>query len=248
MIEIDRLHQGWGIETLHQEHPKISAIVTKDSELRLEGRIECRVSGFGHENIPIEYKVRILVPKGFPRAIPTVFEIGGKIAPDYHKLENGSLCLGAPIILKSLLLQHPTLVGFINYQLIPYLFNHHVYVKTGSCPVGELPHGTSGLIEDYARILNVSSTNECIAMLRLLGTKKRLANKQACPCRSGRRVGRCHNNILNPMRRLLGRREFKYEAAKLIEDLNQEKAITRKIAHHNLYSQSNPPTEDVAVD
>ena len=44
--------------------------------------------------------------------------------------------------------------------------------------------------------------------VRLTAMRKRHANKQACPCGSGRRLGRCHHRRINTLREQLGRRWF----------------------------------------
>jgi hypothetical protein len=123
-----------------------------------------------------------------------------------------------------LLADAPTITGFIDKCLIPYLYGYSYFEKHGYLPFGELAHGGHGIIDDYKRLFNVASIEMCASMLLLIGQKRRIANKQRCPCGSGMRLGRCHNRIANRMRVKLGRRWCSKEAAWLIDEYIEQSA------------------------
>jgi len=96
------------------------------------------------------YRIELRVPAGFPTAVPTVLETGGRILKTYHKLTDGSLCLAAPTELRLKLGPASTLSGFVERFVIPYLFGYSHYAKTGVAPFGELEHGREGLRQHLA--------------------------------------------------------------------------------------------------
>jgi len=62
----------------------------------VSGDLHFRVRGPAHELIEDTYAVRIRLPQHFPRDLPTAWETVGRIPNDSHKMDDGSLCLGAP--------------------------------------------------------------------------------------------------------------------------------------------------------
>lgn len=59
-------------------------------------------------------------------------------------------------------------------------------------------------MQDLAGLLQVELA-EAIPYCVLASMPRRRANKQPCPCRSGRKLGRCHNRKVNALRELVGR-------------------------------------------
>ena len=70
------------------------------------------------------YSLTIEFPKAFPKDIPVVTEFGKKIPRngDYHVNGDGTLCLGSPLRLLLSMSKTPTVNGFVEYCLVPYLF------------------------------------------------------------------------------------------------------------------------------
>jgi hypothetical protein len=160
------------------------------------------------------------VPENFPREVPKVTEIGGRIPrkPTYHvNGHDGSLCLGSPLRLLLLVSQKPTLTGFAERCLVPYLFAVSRKLKTGGpLAFGELEHGVPGALGDYQRLFGVGTPAQTLETIRLLGKKKRLANKLPCPCGCRRRLGKCNfRNRLISFRALAGRPWYRVEFQQL---------------------------------
>jgi hypothetical protein len=175
----------------------------------LAGTLAFVADGPGGNRISDEYHVRLTVPRRFPAGIPNVWETAGRIPPDYHKLNDGTLCLGAPTTIQLLVYRHPSLLGFVEQCLIPYLYGRSYYEMHGTMPFGELDHGAKGLRQDLAALFGTSDHRAVHAFVRLAGMKRRLANKQPCPCASGQRIGRCHHRTINRLREQLGRLWFR---------------------------------------
>jgi hypothetical protein len=60
-------------------------------------------------------------------------------------------------------------------------------------------------VSDVRRLFHLPQGTDAGEFLRLASLKRRHANKRPCPCRSGRRVGRCHRAVVHEARRRLGR-------------------------------------------
>lgn len=159
------------------------------------------------------FTLKILIPPGFPKDLPTVFETAGKIPRngDFHVNPNGSLCLGSPLRLLWKLSRTPTLCGYAETCLVPYLFAvSHKLRNGGAMPFDELAHGTPGELADYADMFGLQSAEQAKRALEMLGMKKRRANKLPCPCGCGKRLGKCRfNERLKEFRALASRTWFR---------------------------------------
>lgn len=152
------------------------------------------------------YKLEIFVPSNFPQAIPVVTETGGKIRRDgnFHVNPDGSLCLGSPLRLLRKVHSSPSLTGFVDQCLIPYLYAvSYKLMHGGNFLFGELAHGEQGIVDDYSVMLGLNERHQVIQAIRLLGIKKRIANKNPCPCGCGKKLGRCQFHYkLNEFRKM----------------------------------------------
>jgi hypothetical protein len=171
----------------------------------IEGDLWCYGVGPGDVLVDETYSVRIEVPLTFPRALPLVFETGGRVPKNFHRNPNWTLCLGSPLAQTLGIEDAPTLGNFIDRVIVPYFYGHAVYERVGRMPFGELAHGVAGLENDVRRIFRLPFATDAAEFLRLASLKRRHANKQPCPCRSWRRVGRCHGPAVHHARRRLGR-------------------------------------------
>jgi hypothetical protein len=164
------------------------------TELGLKGRFAFRAQRPAMPEVTDVYELSLLVPSAFPRDIPQVKETAGRIPADgkHHRNSDGTLCLGSPLRLLVNISKNPTLIGFAENCLIPYLYAMSRNLNEGIPFVfGELEHGTPGELSDYAALLGVKNPDQARKAVRLLGMKERCANKQPCPCGCGHRLGRC---------------------------------------------------------
>jgi len=162
--------------------------------LGLRGDFAFRAQLSGKPVVTDQYELSILVPNVFPRDIPCVREIAERIPADgkHHRNADGTLCLGAPLRLLVNMTKKPTLVGFAENCIIPYLYAMSRNLNEGIPFVfGELEHGVLGELSDYAELLGVKNPAQARMAVHLLGMKERCANKQPCPCGCGQRLGKC---------------------------------------------------------
>lgn len=202
------LFERWKLDELLLAYPGLGLRPVVNGAVRLTGSLAFSADAIGLERIDDAYEVEILVPSGFPRELPLVKETAGRIPKNFHTNQDGSLCLGSPVRQHLELSKSPTLPGFLQRCVIPYLYGFSFREKHGELPFGELDHGITGIRHDFAELFGVNSQEAAVRMVELAGMKKRDANKRPCPCGSGRRLGKCHNLRVNALRKQLGRTWF----------------------------------------
>ncbi len=200
---------------------------------RIVGNFRFAAEHPGYELIEDHYELEILVPPDFPSRPPVVRELGWRIPRDgnFHVNEKSdTLCLGSPLALAIRLKQAPSLVGFAESCIVPYLYGVSYKFGHGEFPFGELAHDFDGQWNEYGAMLQLKTEHEILAAFQLLGMKKRLANKRPCPCGCRKRLGRCRtNDHIRPLRYEVGRRWFRnylVEYAKIQEWLKAQNAIS----------------------
>lgn len=201
------------VDQFLKDYPGMAIRPSRDEGKVLKGTFKfCATPPSGIE-ICDSYELEILVPASFPRAIPMVKELSRKIPRDgkHHINADDTLCLGSPLRLLRELTDHPNLTGFSKQCIVPFLYAVSKKLQTGGdFAFSELAHGKPGIIDDYTELLGLKTDNEVHQALTLLGMKRRIANKMACPCKCGKRLGSCRfHHKLNQYRRVAPRSWFK---------------------------------------
>lgn len=190
---------------------------SRTNSVILKGKFEFRAHSRNAHPITDSYDLQITVSSTFPKSLPDVLELGGKIPRDgkHHVNRNGTLCLGSPVRLLSLLAKKPTLTGFSENCVVPFLYAvSHKLQYGGDFIFSELAHGERGIIDDYMKLFGVTTKEQVINVLTLIGMKQRLANKKPCPCDCSKRLGACHfNKRILWYRTIASRAWFRGEAA-----------------------------------
>ncbi len=205
-----------GLREFLRSYPKMAIRPSLGGDLRLKGSFEFVAHHAKEGNIHDSFALEIIVPSGFPKELPCVTETGGRIprTGEYHvNPTDNTLCLGSPLSLLLKLSKNPTLEGFAENCLVPYLFAISRKLNTGGpLPFGELAHGRKGIRDDYAALFGLRMPQNVGRVLALLGMKKRRANKLPCPCGCQKRLGKCRFNFrLRIFRALAGRGWFRKE-------------------------------------
>lgn len=204
-----------GLREFLRDYPQMAIRPAADQHLRLKGRFAFVAHHAKEGEIRDSFALQIDVSKAFPRDLPKVIETDGRIprTGDFHIYSDGMLCLGSPISVLLKLSKSPTLIGFTENCLVPYLFAISRKLKSGGpLPFGELDHGSRGMLADYAQLFRLKHPEQVRYALQLLGIKKRRANKLPCPCGCGIRLGRCKFNArLREFRALASRNWFRME-------------------------------------
>ena len=209
------------------ERARVEKFLTENPRLALRpcasGILIKGVYGFhvqvGSLQIEDEFDVSISIPESFPKELPSVVETGRRIPrlPQFHVNADGTLCVGSPVRILTLQSKSPTVQGFVEHCLNPYLAAiSHKLKHGGDLIFGELEHGAAGELADYAKLVGLKSTTQVRHFMWCLGKRRRVANKTPCPCNCGRRLGKCTFNkqVLN-LRRMAPRSWFKARALQI---------------------------------
>ncbi|KFN13605.1 hypothetical protein [Bacillus pseudomycoides] len=200
------------IEKFLAEYSEFSMTPIVGSEIILKGNLNRQLYHEDFGTINIAYSLLIHVPFDYPEKLPIIFESKGAIPnkPSNHINPDGSFCLGSPLRLKILLKRNSDFKYFFENCVLPYLYAVTINMQQdGGFPFGELEHGTAGLILDLRDFFNLKDSLQVYQMLKILSSKKRLANRMVCPCGCKQRVTRCNyfQHILR-MRKVLTRVEW----------------------------------------
>ena len=212
-------HQNWELEAFLRAYP-LMKVRPSEQMFCLAGKFDFSAEHSIKGSVSDSFRLQILIPKNFPQSLPLVRETEGRIPgpghseqEKFHVNPDGTFCLGAPLRLKLAISKNPTLCQFAEQCIVPYLFAVSRKLETGlDFAFGELPHGVDGIMVDYKNILELESEEGVRSALKLLGMKKRIANKYPCPCNCGKRLGRCSfRSALNDLRQVIGRSSFRSE-------------------------------------
>ncbi|WP_316348108.1 hypothetical protein [Desulfuromonas acetoxidans] len=176
------------------DYPGMSTAPYSDAGVCLRGKFRFKADVKGGNEVEDFYKLEIVIPHKYPLALPRVKEIGGKIPRDgnFHINPDGTLCLGSPLRLLKKIYSATDFNVFIDKCLVPYLYAvSYKLMHGGKFVFGELAHGDQGIVDDYSDMLGLQERHQIAQSLRLLGMKKRIANKKTCPCGCGKRLGAC---------------------------------------------------------
>ncbi len=205
----------WRMDQLLVKYDGLRLKSGRHGYTRIAGRLAFVAQPGGLEVIEDEYDIEIVVLDQFPDVVPLVWETAGRIPRTFHKLEGNALCLGSATRLRLTMIGSPSLIGFVERCVIPYLYGHSYFERHRTLPFGELDHGDAGILQDFAALFGVSQEGAAREFVGVASLRRRVANKRPCPCGSGRRLGRCHHCRVNNVRALLGRVWFRRCYARL---------------------------------
>lgn len=171
-------------------------LIPEDNKYFVRGNIHFCAQYSTHESIEDVFHIEIEIPNSYPSIPPVARDLGERIPQSFHSFEDGSFCLGAPLAVKMTFLNNPTLLGFVNSLLIPYLYSYSFQLAHhGKMPYGELSHGGSGLMNYYMSLFETSRPSAIINFLVILAFQKYRGHSE-CPCGSGNKLRRCHGPFL----------------------------------------------------
>jgi hypothetical protein len=166
-----------------------------------------------YNNVPIEdeFDILIFIPKDFPDKPPRVMETGKRIPINFHHYKNDILCLGTPLEINLKFKKNPTLLGFIEEQLITYLYGFSYQERNGGkMPFGEWPHAGEGIVTFYRGLFNIEEIDSIMGLLRIMADNLYRGHHD-CPCGSGQKLRHCHGNQLRELIKIQDAKDFLIE-------------------------------------
>lgn len=196
-LNSDELNQQ--IAELTDVYSGITSVVKQETETVLSGTLVFSASADGFETIQDSFDIEIVIPWDFPDTLPKVWESEGEICNDYNHLNpDGTFCLAVPIAKRQVFFEQPTLLGYVERLVIPYLYGYCFWKKHGYHPFGEAAHGNAGILDHYVDLLKLDDEVAALAVLCYL-FEHGYRGHHDCPCGSGLRVRKCHGPLLRSL-------------------------------------------------
>ncbi|MNW45703.1 hypothetical protein D3C74_229750 [compost metagenome] len=194
---------------LRDRYPNIVLCFEKDKYF-VRGEINFRAQYQENEIINVAYEVEIEISGNYPVSPPIARELAGDIPETFHTFLDGTLCLGAPLAIKEKFSTDPTLVGFVENLLVPYLYSFKCLSHKGELPFGELEHNAEGILNYYMDLFHVTEPIIALRFLYLLANEK-VRGHLPCPCGEGAIIRKCHAPILKRIQEYQTPFEFGWE-------------------------------------
>lgn len=133
--------------------------------------------------------------------LPRARETEGRIERTYpHINDDGTLCLAIPVEQRRIFLEQPSLVGFVNRLVIPYLYGYCYWKQHGQHPFDEQQHGWEGIVQYYMDTLHLADELTALAFVCFL-FQHGYRGHHDCPCGTGLKVRNCHGPALRNLHR-----------------------------------------------
>ncbi|KAA5534562.1 hypothetical protein F0919_08040 [Taibaiella lutea] len=164
------------------------------------------------------YEIEIHPPANYPNSYPLIYETGGRIPHniDWHVYSDGHFCIAVPIQERLDCLDGINLKGFIQKQIMGFLFNQTFRRKNGYF-YRERAHGLLGRLEFYKEYLKLEDIKAVSTSLRIIATGLELGSDSKCFCGENRKFKKCHRRIL---------RDLEKKASNLVKnDFNEFKTM-----------------------
>jgi len=165
----------------------------------LSGQLPFEASADGFETITDNFDIELTIPGDYSETLPAVKETAGRIDRTYdHVYQDGSFCLAVPIEERRIFWEQPTLLGFVNNLVVPYLYSYCHWKRTGTYPFGDRPHGSEGILQHYLDSSGFQDETAVLAVLSFL-FEHGYRGHHPCPCGSGIRARKCHGPELRTL-------------------------------------------------
>lgn len=177
---------------IERDYPNLHYRKTKNG-LLLEGELVFDLTCLDvNERIKDSYFIQIKFPQDYPDNHPEVREVGGRIASNFHKSRENTLCLDIPSRVYLIFKENPTIRYFIQVLLEPYLYTHSYWKKhNGKMPFGDRAHYGNGIIDYYSEYFGVENKQAVMDLLELL-VMRDYKQSILCPCGSKKKIKKCH--------------------------------------------------------
>jgi hypothetical protein len=182
-------------------HQGLSNLAEPDHETVISGTLPFEASAAGLETITDEFEIELRIAHVSPNTLPRARETAGRIERTYQHINSDrTLCLAVPVEQLRIFFEQPSLIGFVNRLVIPYLYGYCYWKKHGWHPFDEQKHGQEGIVQHYIDSLNLADELTALAVVCFL-FEHGYRGHHACPCGSRFKVRNCHGPALRDLHR-----------------------------------------------
>lgn len=156
------------------------------------------------------YKIEIIIPDDYPNSAPILRETGGifnKIADRHFNAVDNTACLFFRDAKYKYFPKGSSIVDFIEGPIRNFFLWQIDYdMNSGNSSLGELEHGTDGMLQFYKTELGVNSEESVFKFLTLFDSKIVPRGKK-CYCGSGSLLKDCHIAKFRQLKRNISRKD-----------------------------------------
>ncbi len=138
------------------------------------------------------YQVSIELPADYPRSLPVVREVGGRIPwkPEFHVNHDGVACVLLPDDRWRCFPEGAPFVQFLDGPAHDFFLGQSLVALGEGWPFVQWSLGQKGVLEYYQWLLETEDAGTIARHLEVLA-KLNLKDHLPCPCASGRKIRRC---------------------------------------------------------
>lgn len=187
----------------------VDAALVHYPKLRIEGGLSARtLVGIidvvdKDEDFPIgSFEVKIQYPPAYPKRLPRVWEIGGRIPHDINRHlfpKDWNMCFMFPAEEEAYCWTGISTLRFLNQVLVPRLADEY-NVSSGGKYRSEYSHDpTEAAWQFYEKKFNTVDKSVIERLLQALTCGSLPKGFEACPCGSGLKFKKCHRLAVQPL-------------------------------------------------
>lgn len=220
--------------SVREHFPKLIFYTRGEDILVLRGDIEIKD---GVDVLDI-YQIEVIFPKSYPRDIPILIEIGGRIprnADRHINDKNGICCIGPRLEQRQKWLKDPRICVYITDFVIPFLANQSYYERMGDWKNGQYDHRAKGILTYYAEAFSITDRGLLELILGQLASNQRCGRNDPCICGSGKKAKKCHLDVFDRLRTAGCPALFKED----FENLKKDTKATSEVSQIDANEKSN---------
>lgn len=148
------------------------------------------------------YQIQIAFPRDYPKELPTVREVGGRIpwVLARHVIpSSGNACLFVGEDWLLTVGPEPSFLEFLDGPVRNFFIGQSLVEAGKPWPFGERSHDKMGILETYGEWFGTLDEPTIVCYLDCL-SREGLKGHWDCPCGSGKRLRQCHLEHLQELR------------------------------------------------
>jgi len=184
---------------LRARYPNLHLLIGSDGSATVRGTFPVRSPD---RRVLDRYQVSIELPADYPRCLPIVREVGGRIPwkADFHVNADGVACVLLPDDRWRCFPEGAPFVQFLDGPVHQFFLGQSLVALGEDWPFGQWSHGPNGVNEYYQWLLETDDAPTIARYLHVLA-KLSMKGHWDCPCGSGQKIRRCCRAKIEALRR-----------------------------------------------
>lgn len=211
---------------LSSRYPNLHLFIDPDGTAIVRGTFPVR----SREGEKLDrYQVCIQLPPDYPKGLPVVREIGGRIPwkAELHVDSEGKACVFLPDERGQCFPEGASFLQFLEGPLHNFFLGQSLVALGEQWPFGEWSHGREGVREYYESLLETHDVPTILRFLRIL-TRPAVKGHWSCPCGSGKKIRQCCRTRLESLRNTISPVEARRALQLLASSISPDAALSSR--------------------